>query len=407
MAQHYLIIADDFTGSNDTGVHIRKRGLPVDVILYPENGWASGHSMVLDTESRNIPAAEAHDKVAKLAGAVLKDESFDLIYKKVDSTLRGNIVQELQAILELYKADRVVFAPAFPKIGRTTLNGIQRLKDVPLMETEMAHDPVSPIKTDSIISLMESGMSEAVIHHGLTEIRGRNFHLGSGRLHTFDATETTDLLEISRAVQATGGKTLWVGSAGLAEAIFEQVLPQRPVLAIVGSVSATSQEQMNVAEQHGIHVVQPVLRDLLVNSRIDSYADAVLGELNDGRDIILTVTRSREDFENSKAVGDAFQMDPQQVAIQIQTYLGQLTEMVLQRTSVAGLFLTGGDTSLAVIRQLQASGCAIQREVLTGIVQSRLTGGTYDGLPIITKAGAFGAPDDLYFCLDKLKEVLL
>ena len=54
-----FIVADDFTGSNDTGVQLTRRGFRTKVVLDPAGVLEDGLSYVLDTESRNIPNAEA------------------------------------------------------------------------------------------------------------------------------------------------------------------------------------------------------------------------------------------------------------------------------------------------------------------------------------------------------------
>ena len=55
----FLIIADDFTGANDTGVQIKKHGLPASVLLKMDDFSKTKGSVVFDTESRVIPAEEA------------------------------------------------------------------------------------------------------------------------------------------------------------------------------------------------------------------------------------------------------------------------------------------------------------------------------------------------------------
>ena len=91
-----FIVADDFTGSNDTGVQLTRRGFRTMVTLNPAGVKDDGLSYVLDTESRNIPGAEARAKVAGLL-AGLDLSGFDCVIKKVDSTLRGNIAEEIRS----------------------------------------------------------------------------------------------------------------------------------------------------------------------------------------------------------------------------------------------------------------------------------------------------------------------
>ena len=67
-----------------------------------------------------------------------------------------------------------------------------------------------------------------------------------------------------------------------------------------------------------------------------------------------------------------------------------------------GLFLSGGDTAAAVLGALGANAVCLQVEALPGVIQGTVTGGTDDGLPVITKAGAFGEPDTLVQLYDLL-----
>ena len=85
--------------------------------------------------------------------------------------------------------------------------------------------------------------------------------------------------------------------------------------------------------------------------------------------------------------------------------IGKLVSAILKQVRVSGLFMTGGDTAISVINHLGAQGSRIDSEVLTGFVLSRLQGGANDGLPIITKAGAFGGLKDVYYCIYRMKEL--
>jgi len=61
---NYLIVADDFTGSNDTGVQICRRGIPVNVVFSGTEVTGSS-SCVLDTESRSLSEKEAFEKLSR------------------------------------------------------------------------------------------------------------------------------------------------------------------------------------------------------------------------------------------------------------------------------------------------------------------------------------------------------
>ena len=79
---------------------------------------------------------------------------------------------------------------------------------------------------------------------------------------------------------------------------------------------------------------------------------------------------------------------------------------VLEEVSVSGVFLTGGDTALGMLANIGADGSEILSEVRVGIPLIRVKGGSYEGLKMVTKAGAFGEEDAVAFALRKLKEII-
>nr|WP_072514553.1 four-carbon acid sugar kinase family protein [Ndongobacter massiliensis] len=413
-----LVIADDFTGAGDTGVQMRKQGIAVDVVLSASTFAGSG-SMVLDTESRNIDGTVARGKVQE-ALTFLNPDTFEILYKKVDSTLRGNIVEELEAILAWAPAARVFFAPAYPVIGRTVRQKRLLLNGTPLMETEFAKDPQKPIRTDRVDVLLEKLGS--VRHIGVQELAASDFaemvrretdepdagqrkkQTESPQLYTFDVLDEADLERIVQIGLDAPGRTLWVGSAGLANALFARLGRQVPALAVVGSISSTSIDQVYYAEAQGVTVLQPSIADLLTGNGQEPFAQSVLAHLAAGEDVILAPTRSRAQYEKTMRTAEESGIAAGEVGHRVQKYLAGVLDRVLHDFRPAGIFMTGGDTAYAIIEQLGAAGCTIEEEVRTGIVRSRLRGGAYDGIPIITKAGGFGKEDAVAVCLHLLKE---
>ena len=66
-----LILADDFTGALDTGVQFAACGIPTRVVVGEQVDFAANDAAVLvvDTETRHLPAAEAYAVIAKPAGS--------------------------------------------------------------------------------------------------------------------------------------------------------------------------------------------------------------------------------------------------------------------------------------------------------------------------------------------------
>ena len=175
----YLIIADDITGSNDTGVQLKRRGIETVVTLDAASVGSLHVSYVLDTESRPIKGDAAFDLVKKLLSGI--DMSiYSHVVKKVDSTLRGAIAHEVAAVDAVYNPELIVFMPALPDLGRTTEEGIHKLKGTRITSTELAKDPVTPVTEDNIKKLLESVYDEPVTHVGQEAIEGGNFDFCAG-----------------------------------------------------------------------------------------------------------------------------------------------------------------------------------------------------------------------------------
>jgi uncharacterized protein YgbK (DUF1537 family) len=98
-----LVLADDLTGALEVGAKLGERvgfSLPASII---------------DTETRHVAPSEAQ---AKIEGILFQARP-GRVYKKTDSTLRGNIAAELAALATAYPNEPIHYIPAYPKMGRT------------------------------------------------------------------------------------------------------------------------------------------------------------------------------------------------------------------------------------------------------------------------------------------------
>ena len=159
-----LIIADDLTGALDSGVKLAEAGIPTEVRISPgcpdspdEEFEASTLTLVVDTQTRHLPAGEAYARVESLVHWARK-KGIRLFYKKTDSTLRGNLGVEMAALMNAGGGGPLVFAPAFPALGRTTEGGRQYVNGVPLEDTVFARDLLNPVRTGSVREILRQGV---------------------------------------------------------------------------------------------------------------------------------------------------------------------------------------------------------------------------------------------------------
>src|SRR5918999_1963460 len=147
------IIADDLTGAADTGVQLARAGYRTAVAFRgaPIPPSEDLDAVALDTDSRAMPPGFAAKRVISASRAV---RDAPILYKKLDSTLRGPVAAELAAALEASGRDRAVVAPAFPAAGRTTADGVQLVRGVPVHETEARDDPRTPVREGHLPTLL-------------------------------------------------------------------------------------------------------------------------------------------------------------------------------------------------------------------------------------------------------------
>jgi len=403
--ENYFIVADDFTGSNDTGVQIRRRGIPVSVVF--SNKLITGEdSCVLDTESRALSTKDAFEKVSAEVASVPFGK-FAHVMKKVDSTLRGQIASETKAIDKHYKSELIICAPALPDLGRITLNKIHQLNGVPITKTEIARDPKAPVTEDNIHALMSVAFDEPVTHIGIDAVRAGNISLDNGRVFTFDVCSNSDMQNIIRSALATKKRILWVGTAAMMDNLLsvKKVVP--PALGVITSLSSVTREQVLYAEKQGVQLVHVAMHDILEGKiSQDSIAERAVELLKSGKDTIVlsSATYASDEFKKSVDAAAGRNMTPEEMSTFTQTAISKIADLILNKVTVSGIFLAGGDTAMGFFDAAKSFGSSIITEIAIGIPMMYLRGGKYDGLKIVTKAGAFGKEDAVFFALRKLRE---
>ena len=383
------VVADDLTGAIDTGVQFAKRGLHTVVVL-GDRELPAAEVVAISTDSRSETAMEAYRR-AKCAAQQLRDR---LLYKKMDSTLRGNIGSELDGLLDGLGLERALVAPAFPATGRTTVDGYHHVHGVLLAESAFARDPLWPATESHLPTLLARQTRRRVGHLPLAVVEQgeqaviQALMIEPASIVAADAAEARHLRTLALALAHMTEKWLPCGSAGLAEAWLVALgLGQpdqarfcwspdaRPVLVVAGSRHPSTARQLQRAVTDGnLNLVNlSPAGDWQRKLRTE-----VAAWLNQGYNTALTTTFS--EYQAGKEAATA-------------EMLAQATAWVLAHSAVAGLVMTGGDIARAVCQAVGAMALHVLGEVQVGVPAGTLVGGIADGLRFVTKAGGFG--DDL------------
>lgn len=400
----YLIVADDFTGASDTGVQLANMGFNVNVRFAMDD--SPEESVVLDTETRNVDRHVAETRLEKLLSASNLSQYSEVI-KKVDSTLRGNIAVEIRTIVSKISPELVVFAPALPDVDRWITDGILYVDHVKGMQTDFGDDPLKPIQTDDIRQILQSAFPDRKVQHfPLETLRAPSFSISSSVQYcSFDAQNNEDLRTIVQAAKATQKRVLWVGSAGLTDALLRETMDVKPALALVGSVSDVTRRQLHVAAANGIELINLPVGSIYVAGDYDKYVAKAVQKIKAGKDVVLMSSAAYDRQEMSKTIATLTQhaVSDQEINHVIQTILSGVCRQVMRLTQVSGLFVSGGETAKGLLTISKATGAQILTEIAPGIPLLKVTGGEFDGLHVITKAGAFGDDRLILYSFKKLK----
>jgi len=375
------IIADDITGAMDTGAQFRIIGLR-SVLSLRESIMEEAEVLIANTESRDGNERNACDQVRRAAKA------FDgyLLFKKIDSTLRGHLAAEIGTLLDASRYRSALICPAVIEEGRLVINGQLWVDGQPLHRTPFAADPVWPAQTASI----QERIGASCTHVSLNIVRS-----GPNRLRQFlrsvttpfivsDAIEDGDLRAIAKGIASSdilpcGAKGLaraWVTEiADLKSAAHRLELKARaPLLYCIGSHHPRTRKQMDAlvecahVSSHVVHDDSSMCLDLL-HKRLEQAA-------KEGKSFLLRTPNEWTQNEDDRS--------------RILQVLAKVTREIVRSHMVGGIFVCGGATAYAIIRELRTHCIEIQGEVQSGIPWGTLHGGFGEGLPIMTKAGGFG-----------------
>ena len=334
-----LIVADDLTGAADACVKLAAGSRSASVVpdldratpaLLARTGLVS-----LSLDTRRRPASDVRLRMRRAADAA-GDRATASVFLKIDSTLRGHLAEEIASALEVFGCTHAILTPAFPAMNRRVAGGILYVDG-----------PGAPPPIDIRARLASQG-------------------LDVDRVRIADASTRGDLERVVRTGLAGGGRPLWVGSAGLAEALGAVERARSPHEPHQGLERPTPRPGPVVVAIGSTHPATAAQR-----TRLQSRSKAQVLSISPG---------------------------------EWRTAVRQLDE--LMRTPIAGLVLTGGDTATSICAALHADAIDLGGEIADGVPWGLVCGGRADGLPVVLKAGGFGGPDTLVDAVDFLSATM-
>jgi uncharacterized protein YgbK (DUF1537 family) len=407
----WFILADDLTGAADCAIAFAKQGIASAVAWGEAVDDDRPPVLSYDADSRGLSAEKATARQREALGRFLGAD--DTLFKKIDSTLRGQPAAETVAAVAALRARAGaafgILAPAFPATGRTTEGGQVLVGGRKLEETETWQREHSYARADLVEVLASAGIrgekvSLAVIRSGTESLRAALSAIASHGdiVAVCDAVTQEDLDRIAAASLPASPGMFFIGSAGLAHALAAAspgqaaepiTLPatQNGTLVVVGSLAGISRAAARhfVATQAVRYL--PVWPETLLSADAAperaALGRAVTEGLNSGEDVLVEILM---DHKPNLALGPL---------------LADALATALQPAAphIGGLAATGGETAAALLAHLGVNGIRLVNEIEPGVSLGLTLGAM--SLPVVTKAGAFGDENSLARIAARLRRI--
>jgi len=343
----------------------------------------------------------------------------DYFFKKIDSTIRGNIAVEILGMLEILNWDAAVIIPAFPAEGRVTVGGYHLLKGTPIERTEMARDPFSPISESHVPTLLKSQVGEEytslietldlryVMKGAGPILQKLNEFIDAGKkLIVADAVSTTDIEQVLLAINKSEHKILPAGTAAAARGLSnlwfsdlkpentEKSLPDIPKLVISGSATEITESQIKAFEdsEHFEEKSLVVTLDMetILNGVSEELVDRICSNFGKNNIIVVHTSSIVRNFDGFSDTSFDAELTKDKLAYMITDFLADLTKKVVEKRDVI-LVLLGGETSYKCCKAIGADQLKLIDEVAPAIALSI----THDKQWIVTKSGNLGNTNTL------------
>lgn len=410
-----LVIADDFTGALDTGVQFRAKN---SMVLVHKRGDQSLRDilekdmqvLIVDAETRHMSPDEAFQIVYDIVDtAVTLGVSY--IYKKTDSGMRGNIGSELTAFLRASKSSRIHYIPAFPQMGRITVNGIHYVNGVPVSESIFGTDLFEPVRKSAVKEIIAEQSDVMVYQMGKSTANWT----AKGIL-VYDSATEEEMLRLALELKEKSQLHLLAGCAGLAAILFgmlglQTVRPVLPdfnenLLTICGSTNSVTVRQLDCASSAGMKRICLSPEQKLKKNWPDSeegraFIDGWKKNMCAGGNTIIEC--GVHDLERTSAYMRRKNIDLTEARYRIADTMGGVLKRLLDCGLQSTLLVTGGDTLLAFMQRIRQNTLVPICELLSGVVLSRFeyNGNMYN---LLSKSGGFGQEDLLLTLTELIKE---
>ncbi|WP_298997892.1 four-carbon acid sugar kinase family protein [uncultured Desulfovibrio sp.] len=428
------VIADDFTGANDNGALLAAKGFSSATCLglahWNPKEFTQCDAVCLNAESRLLHREDAYKAVYDAVTEFNKEKPA-LVSKRIDSTLRGNVGAELEAAIKAmddthgHSQTLAVLVASYPHSGRICVGGYQIVHGVPLERSPIAKDAATPVHHTAVLKIIADQTSlpcgfvslekvlagPAAVRETIEAARAQGC-----RAVVCDAVSDDDIAVIAQSLADAPYPLVSLDpgpfTSELAAARIEAPRAEfeNRIFLTVGSTSELTRVQLETLRlAHPCHIVSMNVRKVLAGEA-ESQAEcrrvleAVFAAPEEAKVLGVCTAASKEDVFSMQEMSQTLGIAPSEISRRINMALAHVAQEALKNENlrIGGLYTSGGEVTVSVMRTLKAGGFSVRIMVLPLAVYGHIIGGEHPDLPMITKGGFVGDKDSLVECMEYL-----
>ncbi len=428
-----FIIADDLTGATDSGVQFSKQGyntfvsavLNIELWKLPDLASLANtvDVFVVDTETREVDSNIARSRIRQIINSLPIGQD-DIIYKKIDSTMRGNIGVEIDECLKLLNKDLCLLTPSFPTNHRITSGGYLRVNEQLLGHSEYYSGSLEPNEASYIPYLLAQETDRHIAHISINDIVNgssaiskclQEHFAADSQVIVADSTNEEQLLCLIHGSFEFEGSILYSGSAGFANSLASAYkgekrqklnfpIPIKPVVIVSGSRRTIVRQQIEFLKKKINFIEQRVNVEQILSDRdhyIEQFASKVSQTIQNGHHVVIHPDPNDQKKLRLQFLLSEYQLDFRELGIIIRDFLSDSISKINKIAQIYNLLINGGDTAAGICSALQIDQFYILEEILPGVPRM-VSHQRNDTLNIITKAGGFGDEQILFEMVNNL-----
>jgi D-threonate/D-erythronate kinase len=357
------VIADDFTGAAELAGISLSFGLTVELCV-DEVKYKNADVLVVSTDSRSLNKETALQKAEDVIKDVLQLQP-SFVYKKIDSVLRGYVVDELKLQMQLMDKQRAIVMPANPTLGRTIKNGEYFINGVKINETSFANDPEFPVRSSLVSEILKNEVEVIKVNE---ELPKEGIVVG----------EVDKQEDYNAWVEKLDGNWVLAGAGDFFTALLSKKyaavkLPepqlQKPFLYVCG----TAFNERKAAIKKIQEAKQCVC--YLKNDNGETVLNSAIEIIKNKQQLILAF--------DDEIIFSA-------TAPELRSRMAAITKQLIEKAAVRELFIEGGSTAAAILQELNIKMLEPVNELSRGVVRMKS-----ENLFITVKPGSYELPVEI------------